>query len=540
MDRGEQAQSADTGAAASHDALVGESASSDPDASREVAAAQAEVAGAVTGPVEGTAETEEAEQTREAEALTEEQQGRMDEYQTARATLDSAIAGEMVDFVALSEAREVVLGYADEVQGALGQMQQTFSTLDTQVARQTGFITNEGQMLSPEEQAAALEFTSAEVAKAQQPFDEATGALIATIQDPVVQSYLADLDPEQQKDFFESVSRYMPASEVGRAWSADFTDALAALGSGGQTANGLAEVAAEARAGLTPEDQVAFDATVGVLVGTGLAERPENADARLQSAAQALGLPRAELEALRDPASTPFEELGVFTQTATVAFSAFDSFRAADPSAGPSAFDYVSMGVGGLSKLAQMADESASVGQMLGAARSGLSRVSGALGVANNALGVIGLGFSVAATVDAIRQNNATDAISGGLGIAGTLGTMVAGAVGSGGLAVAGYALIGAGLALPTVVNGLQNEAFVEGALAAALGPEESSFSLRGRMIGTAPPSAAAVLDALRPSDMTVSQYLDSRIEGFNPEASDFAITIWGSILDEYYAQELP
>lgn len=579
IDRAESAQVSDTGAAPSHEALGSlDAADSDPESARDVAATQADVAAAVTGSesaevdsaaVEGGPEVAGAEEAAAAEeaataeeaaaveaaaAVAEEQAARMEEYNAAKATLDRAMT-EVVSPYEVEMAREVMLGYADEISSAIGNLESTFGPLDTAVARQTDFLANEAQMLTAEEQARAQEATAAEVAKAQEPFDAATQAMIDTIADPVVQAFVADLPAEDQKALLDKMASYMPASEVGRQWSADFTAGLAELGATGATAHGMAEIAAGVRGALSnPDDVRAFDASMGALVGTGLAHNPEEADARLQAAATALGLPAEEVAALANPAATPFDEKGVFTQTAASAFAAFDAFRAVQSSGDfisdtATNLTYADMGlagltaatrtgVSGLAALSKMAADSPRVGALLGATQNGLAKLSGTLSGAGRALGVVSLGFSVAATVDAIRQGNTVGAVSNSLGVAGGVAGIAGSIIGSGGLALAGYALAGAGLALPAVAGHLEAQGFVENALAAALGQEESSFSLRGRMIGTAPPGGAAMLDALRPPDMTIAEYLNSRISMINPEASEFAAQAWNDILSDFAALE--
>lgn len=552
LDRADSLQASGSESSPAQDALAGDSAVSDPDNSREVAGVQSDAAESVTGPadtsdsgsvdsVDEAAETESSAVTEEEAAveMTPEEEARLDEYEAARAVLDEAALaapGDLLDMAAIHEARAVVMGFDEEFRAVMGDLDTTFAALDKQVAYQSTFLANEGAMLQPDELAAATAFTEGEVAKAQAAFDEATKAVLDTIEEPAFKALLSDMDPADQQRFFEDMARYMPASEIGRTWSADFTDGLAALGAEGQTPNAYAEMAVSLRDGLPEEAQKELDASLGLLVGTGLAERPQDADAKLQAAAEALGLPEAQMAALRNPDGVAFEDLGAFTQTAAAAFNAFDALKEFDAPGNAlgdlaTNLTYADLGMTGLSKLSEAAAKSSSVGGLLGATQQGAARV---MGVASGALSKVSLAFSVVATLDQIRQGNAAGAFDGALGVAGGALTIA----GTGGWALAGYALVGAGLALPAIRESANYQAFATSTVEAALG-DAATGTLRGEMITYSPSYGVTLLDQLRPPDVSAADFLNSYVENFNPEALGMSSEIWSRIQNEAGAKEL-
>lgn len=548
LDRADSLQGGGSDSTPAQDALAGDSAISDPDNSREVAGAQSDAAESVTGPadasdpVDGTVEADDpatvAEEEVDAE-MTPEEEARLEEYEAARAVLDEAALaapGDLLDMPAIHEARAVVMGFDEEYRAVMGDLDTTFAALDKQVAYQSTFLANEGAMLQPDEFEAAKAFTEEEVAKAQAAFDEATKAVLSAIEEPAFKALLSDMEPAELQGFFEDMGRYMPASEVGRAWSADFTDGLAALGAQGQTSNAYAEMAVSLRDGLAAEAQRELDASLGLLVGTGLAERPQNADARLEAAAEALGLPEAEMAALRNPEGVAFEDLGAFTQTAAAAFNAFDALKAFDAPGNAlgelaTNLTYADLGMTGLSKLSSAAAASSSVGGLLGATQRGAASL---MGVASGALSKASLAFSVVSTLDQIRQGNAAGTFDGALGVVGGALTIA----GTGGWALAGYALVGAGLAMPAIRESANYQAFATSAVEAALG-EAATGTLRGEMITYSPSYGVNLLDQLRPAGMSPADFLNSYIEKFNPEAIGMSPEIWGWIQNEAGAKEL-
>ncbi len=558
IERAEQVQVSSNGSSASHSALVGDTAQSDPENSKEVAAVQAEVAQAVTGssetsgrdsavvsaPNSDDAAVSEIEaqtpvgEEEPASDMSDEQKARLEEYEEARALLDSyttitALQESAEVQAKLLQAEEIVFGHEEEYRVHVDQLRKSFADLDQQVTYQSTFLSNEGRLLSEPELAAAQEFTASRVSEAMAPFEEATRAMLDTVREPAFQAYLRDLEPEDQQKFFDDMVRYMPASETGREWLGELTDGLATLGREGETSNLTAEVAAALRDTLEPNERLKLEGNLGVMVGADLAGRPEGADQRLLDIAEALGLPDSELQALKNPESADFEQLGRFGQSVGTSFEIFESMNrqisGTDLFAQTSSnLSYVGMGVDQVKRISNLAKGSRVLGAALGMTDDGLGRLSNGLNTLGRGISVVSLGFSAASAAHQLSQGNHDAAFDGLVGIAGG----AAATFGTGGVALAGYALIGASMALPHLRESANYQQYVNGVTQTVLG-DSAVDTLRGEMITYSPPNAAYLLDQLRPPNMSSADYLNSRLESFSSNATGAGELLWKLLQSE-------
>jgi hypothetical protein len=488
----------------------------------------------------------------DAPELTPDEQTRMDEYHALRDRindLDQQIEAndallEAADGVGSREA--VAPGFLtmqrleasgeikplhDDYQFAMGEVESSFAAVEEQMATNEALLTTQGALLQGDELEGLQTYAGDALKESAGPLEEATDGLLQHIDDPVFQEFFKDWEPERQQEFLRDMTHYMPHTDAGRAWIAEFSDALAQPDQSGQT-GAFADVFRDLRGELGETELQALDHDLGSLVGLDLLGRPEGSQERLTSVGESLGLPPEQIALMLNasPSDNP-EALGTFAHSVGLTLEAHN--RVVDTYGGGNAsisqvsgmagaVEASGTGLKGLADLASRSLRSSDTLRLLNAGLETMSRLGS--GIAHQA-GVVGDVFDAISVVQQVSRGDIVGAGSTASGIVG--GAMLASS--SAPVAIAGGVLIGAGLAVPAFLDHQDYIQFRNQGIETVLGAPPGQ-TMRGLSLQDASPLDIQRLEAMRPSNISLPQFFEFKMSS----QQQTSLMFWEQIEAEY------
>jgi len=420
------------------------------------------------------------------------------------------------------QAAELMLD--SEYDFSLRDLEKSREDYGEAAARRTELLATQGALLDGEEKDRLNEFADSKLKLEQEKIETATQEYLDLLSTSTFEEHLQGLNPQEQVDFFGDIADNLPASGKGRDWLAGFTDALSEMGKGKDSDHAIANLATELREQLQGRSLEEFDSSLGSILGMDLALRPEGNGERLTSVAEALGIPRENVDALLS-GEADSESLGTFGSTVATTSSLFDA------ATGMAKSDRT------LRSLRKVAGSIPGNEELLTLTEKSLSLLGKGVRGAGKLLGGAGNLFSLASIAENVRDGRLDEA---GAEVAGMVGgALVASFTGPG--AIAGTTLIGLSLAYSGLKESKSNADFVFDAMEHTFG-SDAMLQRKSAALMFAPSNALGMLNELKPDDLTLKEYFDQELAkyGEGVDGLHFADSYWKQIQAEYHQTVRP